>query len=467
MIAIFGEAPAWDDMAGLFTGKAGRELRAGLQRFCDVDLSDCYTSTVLKRAPAKGKDPKPADVAEATPGFLDELAFLPEGTLIVTAGGFATRMMLGHVMLSNVHGIPHVVDICGRDYTVLPIYGPGAGLVNKGFLAAFAYDLKCLRGVLSGEIQPWAASPLPARTSWLTEAAWLSCGWLGADWIVALDTEGWSSCPWGLSFSLDGKHGWVIRADDRAGLAWFKRWVADKTVVMQNGIHDLPVLRAMGVYVGDYHDTQVLAYHDIIRSGSGILEAESQNLGTLAYREAQLVLGELSEIPGVNFETQTIPYTDAVMHYAAMDPIATWRLFNIYEQRGLLNYAPYTIDMGQVGLVESMIANGLPFDADAAMDFYGEVIDKLADAKSELQATAARYGNRDFNPGSPDQVRELVTRKIGLKIRKRTRGGKASTNEKALADHKQHPFVKKLQDYRELIKLKGTYLEPLITELLA
>ncbi len=471
-VAIFGEAPAWDDQGGLFTGKAGRELRAGLRRFCSIDLDDCYVSSVMKRALPKGRDPKPAEIAEATLPFLDELETL-RSDVIVTAGGFATRMLLGLVQLSNVHGIPHVADICGRSFTVFPIYGPGAGLVNKGFLAAFAYDLDRLEAFLRGEIEPWEPSSRPLRTSWLTEADRRSCGHLKPGAIVGLDTEGWTERPWGLSFSPDGEHGFVIPSrladDSRAHqerLGWFDRWIADKTIVMQNGIHDLPVLRAMGIHVGEYHDTQVLAYHDMIRTGSGVLEAESQNLGTLAYRESNLILGELSDCPGVDLASRVIPYTEAVMRYAAMDPIACWRLFDVYRRRGLVEYPPYVIDMGQVPLVETMIATGMPFDADAAMDYYGNVIDKLAATRAELEAMAARYGNRDFNPGSPDQVRELVTRKIGLKIRKRTRGGKASTNEKALADHKAHPFVQKLQDYRELNKLKGTYCEPLLEELL-
>ena len=40
-------------------------------------------------------------------------------------------------------------------------------------------------------------------------------------------------------------------------------------------------------------------------------------------------------------------------------------------------------------------------------------------------------------------------------------------NEKALADHKDHKFVKRLQDRRELDKLRGTYLLPLLEELCA
>jgi DNA polymerase I-like protein with 3'-5' exonuclease and polymerase domains len=234
---------------------------------------------------------------------------------------------------------------------------------------------------------------------------------------------------------------------------------------MHNGLHDVPVLRAMGVEVGPYHDTQVLAYHEMIRTGCGVLEAESQNLGTLAYRECGMRLGELRDIPGVDFETQTIPYSEEVMRYAGEDAVATWRLFDVYKQRGLLEQQAYQIDMGQVPLIEQMIRTGIPFDADATLDYYMGVLDKLDTITGELRAKAARLGNHDFNPGSHPQVRELITKRIGLRIRKRTRGGLASTNEKALADHKAHPFVEAIQSRRELDKLRSTYLAPLLEEL--
>lgn len=287
--------------------------------------------------------------------------------------------------------------------------------------------------------------------------------------VLAVDTEGWAHRPWGLSFSLNGQDGYVIRADDKSGLRWFQSLVNTVyAIVGHNLLHDIPVLRAVGVEFDDdtvLHDTQVLAYHEMLISGSGVLEAESQNLGTLAYRALGLKLGELKDCWGVDLDNEVIPYTDEVMEYAAMDPIATWRLSAHYGESAAHHWKPYHIDMGQLRLVEQMIAHGIPFDVDATAGYYADVIDKLEVSRDALRARAARLGNHDFNPGSPDQVRELLTKKLGLRIRKRTKSGQTSTNEKALADFKDEPFVKQIQDYRELVKLRGTYAEPLLEEL--
>ena len=463
-LAIFGEAPGFEEqLAGEgFVGKSGQQLWADMQRIVGLTRDDFYISNIVKDGLPKNRDPKPAEIAAAMPEFFDELERV-RPAVVVTAGGFSTRAMLGQVRMDMVHGIPHPTEIAGCEYICLPIYHPAAGLHNKGFLAAFAYDLGRLAAFLENNIDAWAPSGRLAETSWLSEApAALPKAFKG---VVALDTEGWTARPWGLSFSFDGEYGWVIKASETDLLRRFAIWLKGKTIVMHNGIHDLPVLRALGIEVGAYHDTQVLAYHDIMRTGSGVLEAEAQNLGTLACRECQLQLGELTDCAGVDFSEQFIPYTDEVMHYAGMDPIATWRLFKVYEQRGLVNSRPYQIDMGQVPLVELMIATGIPFDTDETLDLYTDVLGKIDAVSTELKAKAARYGNRDFNPGSHPQVRELLTKKLGIRPRKRTRGGLASTSEKALADFKDDPFVGKLQEYRELIKVKGTYVEPLLEAL--
>jgi len=441
-----------------FVGKSGIQLWADMERFTGLTKKDFYATNIIKEALPNFRDPKPAEVAAALPTFLDELTSV-RPDVVVTAGGFATRTILGGVRLADVHGIPHSAEIAGHQFVCFPTYDPGAGLHNKSFLAAFAYDLGRLGAFLRGELSVWAPSSRPASSEWLLGPPVSAPG----PHIVALDTEGWVENPWGLSFTPDGRTAYVAAPEVFPELAV---WLRKQTLVLHNGIHDLPVLRAMGVNIERYHDTQVLAYHDLMRTGSGILEAESQNLGTLAYRECGLQLRELSDLPGVDFDTQTIPYTDAVRDYAGMDVIATWRLFDVYRKRGLVDYPPYRIDMAQVPLVETMIRNGIPFDVDASVDYYAETLDKIETCTEELQQAARRYGIRDFNPKSHPQVRDIVTRRIGLRSGKRTKGGKPSTSEKALAEHQDHPFVAKLQEHRALVKERGTYAGPLLEELL-
>jgi len=455
---VLGEAPGHEEqMEGRgFVGKAGRELWSGLERFCGLTREQVYVTNVVKDG-VPGKKPKPAEVMAALPELLEELEWV-QPKVVIAVGATAANVFLDRP-LADLHGIPHAVTIGGQDLVVHPTYHSAAGLHKKGYLAAFAYDLTQLGALLRGSLPPRKGRSRPPSCSWLQRP------YTGPAKIVGLDTEGWIDQPWGLSFSPDGQHGYVIRADDRKLLRWFAGWIKDRMAVLHNSLHDVPVLGAMGLELGTWHDTQVLAYHDMIRTGSGVLEAESQNLGTLAYRELGMVLGELEDLPGVDLEARIIPYTDEVMQYAGADAVAARRLYDVYQRRGLLDYQPYQIDMSQIPLVEEMIRTGIPFDLDGAVDYYTSAQEGLASTLTALQKKASRLGNWHFNPGSHPQVRELITKRIGLKVYKHTRGGKVSTSEKALAAHQDHPFVAEVQKYRELQKLLGTYLLPLIEEL--
>src|SRR5262245_41564776 len=145
-LALFGQNPGYEEqLEGRgFVGKSGQQLWADMKRIVGLVRADFYVSNIIKEGLPKNRDPKPHEIAAALPEFLDELDRV-RPKVIVTAGAFATKAALGSVVMSNVHGIPHTTEICGRSYTVMPIYHPAAGLHQKGFLSAFSYDLDGFR----------------------------------------------------------------------------------------------------------------------------------------------------------------------------------------------------------------------------------------------------------------------------------------------------------------------------------
>ena len=79
----------------------------------------------------------------------------------------------------------------------------------------------------------------------------------------------------------------------------------------------------------------------------------------------------------------------------------------------------------------------------------------------ELEAECYELAGEHLNLGSPPQLRKLLYEKLGLKTTRRTKTG-LSTDARALQQLvTQHPFVQKLLDYRELTKLKNTYVDAL------
>jgi DNA polymerase I len=95
------------------------------------------------------------------------------------------------------------------------------------------------------------------------------------------------------------------------------------------------------------------------------------------------------------------------------------------------------------------------------LDYLNEMARDLDKRVAELEAECYELAGERINLGSPPQLRSLLYDKLGLKTRRRTKTG-LSTDARALqALVDEHPFVAKLLDYRELAKLKNTYVDAL------
>lgn len=515
------------DAVDSFKGREGTEFRAAMRRFTSLDESDYQLATLFQTKLAKGKKVKGEVLAEAVANLYDLIAS-ERPDVLVAMGGETMRAILGKRTLAYVHGIPHEVVVAGVSFICLPTYSTSAGLGSKGFHAVFAYDLQVIGRFCGQEqsgdrdghsMGPGAKRSLPvdgprAHGQEMESTGLQRCGTQGrgrnslglgnssagqahlvsqsdsrpSPWsrgepsesrwglnpkllpfsteagIVACDVEGWPEKPVSVQICCDGKRAHVIRADDTQAVRWLAEWLPEVRVVGHNFNYDITVLRAMGIDLTRYDDTMVMAYHHMLTTGSGVLEQESQNLGTQAYRYCGMELGELADCPGVDLEAQEIPYSDEVLEYAGQDAIATYRLAEFFLR--WLDDNPeaksvYRIDMGQVMLVRRMMDHGVPFEMDDVAAYFSECVGRRTDLLASLQAMVAKRGFHKFNPASPKQVQAIV-KNYGLKVRKRTKGGDISTNEKALAGHKGHPFVDAIQSYREMNKLIGTYIEPLM-----
>jgi DNA polymerase-1 len=101
------------------------------------------------------------------------------------------------------------------------------------------------------------------------------------------------------------------------------------------------------------------------------------------------------------------------------------------------------------------------------LDYLGEMATELDKRIGVLETECYELAGEHINLGSPTQLRVLLYDKLGLKTTRRTKTG-LSTDARALQQLvDQHPFVQKLLDYRELAKLKNTYIDalpPLVDE---
>ena len=83
----------------------------------------------------------------------------------------------------------------------------------------------------------------------------------------------------------------------------------------------------------------------------------------------------------------------------------------------------------------------------------------LKGAEGELYELAGG----EFNPNSPIQLREILFDKLGLKPKRKTKTGYSTAADVLEALAEEHPLPAKILAYRELAKLKNTYVDVLPT----
>lgn len=153
---------------------------------------------------------------------------------------------------------------------------------------------------------------------------------------------------------------------------------------------------------------------------------------------------------------------EQVTAYAAEACDITLRLASLLEDRlreaGLLELYT-TIDGPLLPLLTRMEARGIRIEAQLLQRMSLEMEGALARARQEIFELAGV----EFNVDSPKQLREVLFTRMGLRSRRRTiKSGEASTDAQTLEELAgTHPIAQRLLEYREMAKLKGTYVDSL------
>lgn len=273
-LAFVGEAPGIEeDQRGRpFIGKTGLELERYLRRALRRSRADVYLTNLVKRLPEDGKAPSQEMIDAYSQDLVRELAAVSP-SVVVCLGRCASRFFLGDVDMETVHGM--AVEKGGRIY--FPAYHPAAGLHNTEIQGLIAWDFERLRMLLNGEIEPGLVEDEhPEPNYWRSTVD----GAIQAD-IIAVDTEGSSKKPWGLSWATVPGTATVECAGNSPTF--------QGRIVLHNSMYDLGVLRAMGIELADdqFDDTMVMAY---------LLCLESQGLKPLAKRHCGMEMSSYDEI---------------------------------------------------------------------------------------------------------------------------------------------------------------------------
>lgn len=290
--------------------------------------------------------------------------------------------------------------------------------------------------------------------------------------LFALDLETTSASPMaaricGLSFSWKPKEAYYVAVrgpvgqrvlEEKKVLAALEPILADPAIakVGQNIKYDMIVLRNNGIEVqGVVFDTMVAAY--VLNSERRRYALDDLAADFLDYRMIPItdLIGK-----GKSSTTMDLVPVERVAEYSCADADITLRLTDLFgprlrEQGMDALFAEY--EMPLVPVLAEMEYQGIRIDVPELRTMSAWLGEKIAAAEKEIHAAA----DQEFNIGSPKQLQEVLFARLKLPKGRRTKTG-ASTDSEVLEQlAATHPLPGMVLEWRQLTKLKSTYVDTL------
>jgi DNA polymerase-1 len=147
--------------------------------------------------------------------------------------------------------------------------------------------------------------------------------------------------------------------------------------------------------------------------------------------------------------------------YACEDADYTFQLKLLFrsklEEIPPINTLFDTLEIPLTGVLMEMERAGVRID----VPFFGELSERMAGELARLETDIHKMAGVEFNINSPKQLSEILFEKMGLPVIRKTKTG-FSTDAGVLTElAREHELPRRLLRYRELMKLKTTYVDAL------
>jgi len=230
----------------------------------------------------------------------------------------------------------------------------------------------------------------------------------------------------------------------------------DKIFVAQNFKYDYIILNRVGITIkGKIFDTMLAAY---LVDPSQQLKMDALAMKYLNYEP--ISIDSLIGTGRKQLSMADIP-VEKVADYAAEDADITFRLFQVLSEilkNDNLDDVAYNIEFPLSRVLAKMELAGIHIDKEMLARFSHKITEDLIALESEIYEMAGM----EFNINSPQQLAEVLFKKMKLPSGKKTATGKFSTSEAVLSDLAiRYPLPSKIMDYRSLAKLRSTYIDAL------
>jgi DNA polymerase I len=269
----------------------------------------------------------------------------------------------------------------------------------------------------------------------------------------------------GLSFSYRAKEGFYVpippkKEEAQAVMDEFRVVFENDKIkkIAQNLKYDMTILANYDIELkGELYDTMLAHY---------IIEPEQRHgmdyLANIYLNYEPVSIEELIGKKGKNQgNMRDVPH-ELIKEYASEDADITFQLKQVLDlelkktgQEKLL----HTVEVPLVSVLSSMEREGVKLDVMALAELSETLQKDLVKAQSDIFEIAGV----EFNVGSPKQLGEVLFEHMKIDDKpKKTPSGQYATGEDILSNYEvEHEIVKKILDFRELSKLKSTYVDAL------
>ncbi len=273
----------------------------------------------------------------------------------------------------------------------------------------------------------------------------------------------------GISFATVPGKAWYVPVGHQEGeqlplelaLARVKPLLEDPELskCAHNANFDLMVLAKYGVNTQNVDFDTMVAAHLLSKNPNqlGLKYLAQDVLGLEMQQITELIGRGTRGNPQKTFDQVAI---EDATPYAAADADMTARLRARFEQQleqqnltALMN----DIEMPLAPVLVQMQRHGIKLDTGVLYEMSRDLNQQLGQTQEELYQSIGHA----VNINSPQQLSDLLFNELGLPKTKRTRTG-YSTDANSLEGLKGlHPVVDKILDYRQVAKLKSTYVDTL------
>jgi len=192
----------------------------------------------------------------------------------------------------------------------------------------------------------------------------------------------------------------------------------------------------------------------------------AQTLSELAFTELGIEMIEITELIGPKGKDQkTFADTDIqeATNYAAEDADITWRLYEELLPRlrelGSVEKVGQTMEWPLIPVLGDMELLGVELDTNFLKDFAVE-IDRKVD---ELRKSIWKLAGGEFNISSTQQLKAVLFEKLNIQSDnlKKIKSGVSTAASELEKLRGSHEIIDLLLEYREVTKLKSTYIDSL------